>query len=66
MPELISFEAKEVLRDAKGERIAPGHYSLLLGTVFQSETRTLRDDDLQSYSAAIVAALEAKGGRRRV
>ncbi len=63
--ELVSYEAKEVLRDLKGERIAKGHYSLLLGTVFQSETRTLREEDLQSYSRAIVQALEARGGRLR-
>jgi phenylalanyl-tRNA synthetase beta chain len=65
IPELISFEAKEVLRDAKGERVTQGHYSLLLGAVFQSEARTLRDEDLQSYSGAIVDVLESKGGRRR-
>jgi phenylalanyl-tRNA synthetase beta chain len=65
IPELVSYEAKEVLRDAKGERVPKGHYSLLLGTVFQSETRTLREEDLQSYSGAIVQALQAAGGRLR-
>jgi phenylalanyl-tRNA synthetase beta chain len=63
--ELVSFEAKEVLRDAKGERVPKDHYSLLLGAVFQSETRTLREEDLQSYSSTIVQALEARGGRLR-
>ena len=62
IPEMISFEAKEVLRDPKGERVPKGHYSLLLGAVFQSETRTLREEDLQSYSNAIVQALEAQAG----
>ena len=65
IPEMISFDAKEVLRDPKGERVPQGHYSLLLGVVFQSETRTLREEDLQSYSSAIVQALEAIGGRLR-
>jgi phenylalanyl-tRNA synthetase beta chain len=65
IPELVSYNAKEVLRDSKGERVPQGHYSELLGTVFQSETRTLREEDLQSYSTAIVKALEAKGGRLR-
>ncbi len=65
IPEMISFEAKEVLRDPKGERVPQGHYSLLIGVVFQSETRTLREEDLQSYSSAIVQALEAMGGRLR-
>jgi phenylalanyl-tRNA synthetase beta chain len=65
IPELVSYEPKEVLRDAKGERIPKGHYSLLLGTVFQSETRTLREEDLQSYSSAVVQALQKAGGRLR-
>ena len=65
IPELTSFQAKEVLRDAKGERVPQGHYSLLLGAVFQSEVRTLRDEELQSYSSAVVQALESCGGRRR-
>ncbi len=60
IPEMVSFQAKEVLRDLKGERVPQGHYSLLLGVVFQSETRTLREEDLQSYSTAIVQALEAR------
>jgi phenylalanyl-tRNA synthetase beta chain len=65
IPEMVSFEPKELLRDSKGERIPAGHYSLLLGTVFQSETRTLREEDLQSYSDGIVAQLRALGGRLR-
>jgi len=65
IPEIVSFAPKEVLRDAKGQRVPLGHSSLLLGVVFQSETRTLREDDLQAYSTAIVQAIEAKGGRLR-
>ncbi len=65
IPEMISFEPKEVLRDEKGQRIPAGHYSLLLGAVFQSETRTLREEDLQSYSAAVVESLQNAGGRLR-
>jgi phenylalanyl-tRNA synthetase beta chain len=65
IPEMIAFEPKEILRDAKGERVPLGHYSLLLGTVFQSETQTLRDEDLQRFSAQVVEAIEAKGGRLR-
>jgi len=65
IPELVSYEAKEILRDAKGERVPKDHYSLLLGTVFQSEARTLREEDLQSYSTSIVQALQAAGGRLR-
>jgi phenylalanyl-tRNA synthetase beta chain len=65
IPELVSYQAKEILRDPKGERAPQGHYSLLLGAVFQSEARTLREEDLQSYSAAIVHAFGLKGGRLR-
>ena len=60
---MVAFDVKEVLRDPKGERVPQGHFSLLIGVVFQSETRTLREEDLQSYSSAIVHALEAMGGR---
>ena len=65
IPEMIAFEPKEILRDPKGERVPPAHYSLLLGAVFQSEAQTLREEDLQRYSSAIVKAVEAKGGRLR-
>jgi phenylalanyl-tRNA synthetase beta chain len=65
IPELVSFEPKEVLRDAKGERVPLGHYSLLLGVVFQSETGTLREEDLQSYSSAILKAAASTGGQLR-
>jgi phenylalanyl-tRNA synthetase beta chain len=65
IPEIVSFAPKEVLRDAKGQRVPLGHSSLLLGVVFQSETRTLREDDLHAYSTAIVQAIEANGGRLR-
>ena len=65
IPELVGYEPKEILRDAKGERVPSGHYSLLLGALFQSETGTLREGDLQSYSNTIVRALETIGGRLR-
>ena len=63
--EIVSFEPKEVLRDAKGQRVPQAHYSLLLGVVFQSETGTLREEDLQSYSNAIIQAIASKGGQLR-
>jgi phenylalanyl-tRNA synthetase beta chain len=64
IPELQSFAPKEVLRDAKG-KIAAGHYSLLLGVAFQSHERTLREEEVQSWSQQIVAALESAGARLR-
>ena len=65
IPELRSFEAKEVLRDAKGKLAPVGHYSLLLGVVFQSQERTLREEEVQQWSQQVVAALEAVGGKLR-
>jgi phenylalanyl-tRNA synthetase beta chain len=65
IPELQRIEAKEVLRDAKGKMVPVGHYSLLLGLVFQSHERTLRDEEVQRWSQQVIGALEATGGRLR-
>jgi phenylalanyl-tRNA synthetase beta chain len=63
--ELQQFEPAEVLRDPKGERVPAGEYSLLLRTVFQSAERTLRDEELQSWSQAVTGAVGSLGGRLR-
>jgi phenylalanyl-tRNA synthetase beta chain len=63
IPELRSFTPKEILRDSKS--IPAGHFSLLLGTVFQSQERTLREEELQEFSHKVVAAMESIGGRLR-
>lgn len=65
IPELQSLAPKEILRDAKGKLVAPGHYSLLLGILFQSHERTLREEEVQGWSQQIVAALETLGGKLR-
>ena len=65
IPELQSYTPKEVLRDAKGKLAPVGHYSLLLGVVFQSHERTLREEEVQTWSQQIVAALESAGGKLR-
>jgi phenylalanyl-tRNA synthetase beta chain len=65
IPELVSYSPKEVLRDAKGKLVPNGHYSLLLGATFQSHERTLREEEVQSWSQQIVAALEAAGAKLR-
>lgn len=62
IPEIISFGPKEVLRDPKSAMVAAGHYSVLIGAVFQSQERTLREDDLHAYSTAVIGALERIGG----
>jgi phenylalanyl-tRNA synthetase beta chain len=65
IPELRRYAPKEVLRDARGKLAPAGHYSLLLGVVFQSHERTLREEEVQSWSQQIVAALQAQGGKLR-
>jgi phenylalanyl-tRNA synthetase beta chain len=65
IPDLRSFASKEILRDLKGKLVPAGHYSLLLRTVFQSNERTLREEELQESSRKIVAAMESIGGRLR-
>ena len=44
---------------------APGKYSTLLHAEFQSQERTLRDDEVAQWSAQIVKALEGLGGALR-
>ena len=63
IPELRGFAPKEILREAKS--IPAGHFSLLLRTVFQSQERTLREEELQVFSQKTIAALEVLGGRLR-
>jgi phenylalanyl-tRNA synthetase beta chain len=63
LAELRGFTPREILREAKS--IPTGHFSLLLGTVFQSQERTLRDEDLQEFSHKIIAAMQSIGGRLR-
>lgn len=63
--ELQSVAPKEVLRDAKGVSIPAGHYSLLLGVVFQSPDHTLREEETQAWSQRVVAAVEQAGARLR-
>jgi phenylalanyl-tRNA synthetase beta chain len=62
IPELQSFQPVEVWRDPKK---FPGVYSLLLRTVFQSHDRTLRDDELTTWSSAIIDTLTQLGGTIR-
>jgi phenylalanyl-tRNA synthetase beta chain len=62
IPELQSLKPIEVFRDAKKY---PGVYSLLLRTVFQSNDRTLREEELTDWWTRIIAALTALGGTIR-
>ncbi len=79
LTELVHFAPREIFRGIKGQmkektgsktsdtlgNLPPGHYSILIGVTFQSLDRTLRDDELQSYSQALVRSLESLGGRQR-
>jgi phenylalanyl-tRNA synthetase beta chain len=65
IPELRSFAPKEILRDPKGKLAPAGHFSLLLRTIFQSNERTLREEELQEFSQKTIAAMESIGGRLR-
>jgi phenylalanyl-tRNA synthetase beta chain len=62
IPELQSLKPIEVWRDEKKN---PGVYSHLLRTVFQSHDRTLRDEDLTTWSTQIVQTLTNLGGTQR-
>ncbi len=61
--ELREFRPVEIFR---GGAIAAGKYSVLLRAKFQSDERTLRDDEVTQWSGRIVAALTALGGVQRV
>ena len=60
--ELADFVPVEIFR---GGSIPAGRYSLLLRATFQSNERTLRDEEAAEWSAQIVKALEGLGGTQR-
>jgi len=62
IPELESIEPRELFR---GPGVPDGKYSLLLGIVFQSTERTLRDDEVAGWSQQVIAAVQALGGSLR-
>ncbi|MFZ0285623.1 MAG: phenylalanine--tRNA ligase subunit beta [Terriglobales bacterium] len=60
--ELRSFVPVEIFR---GGAVPAGKYSLLLRATFQSNERTLKEDEVTRWSAQVVKALEALGGTLR-
>ncbi len=62
IPELVEWRVREVFRD---KRIGARDYSLLLGVTFQASDRTLREEELQSFHAQVVAAVGKTGARLR-
>ncbi|MGD0797655.1 MAG: phenylalanine--tRNA ligase subunit beta [Acidobacteriaceae bacterium] len=65
IPELLRFAPVEVYRDAKEKAAPVGHYALLLRCVFQSQERTLVEEELTEWSARVIAAIAALGGEIR-
>ena len=65
LEELRSVRPVEIFRDPKGKAIAAGSYSLLLRVVFQSNARTLTEDELTRWSEWIVVQLKGLGGVQR-
>jgi phenylalanyl-tRNA synthetase beta chain len=61
--ELTRFTPREIFRAVQA--LPPGHYSILVRVTFQAPERTLREEELLSYSQAVIAALESLGGRQR-
>jgi phenylalanyl-tRNA synthetase beta chain len=62
LQDLRGFEPVEIFR---GGAVPAGKYSLLLRATFQSGERTLREDEIAQWSAAIIKALESLGGTLR-
>ena len=60
--ELRSFAPAEIFR---GGNVPAGKYSILLRAVFQSNERTLREDEVAQWSGQIIKALEGLGGALR-
>ncbi len=62
LEEMRDFEPAEVFR---GGVVPAGNYSLLVRATFQSAERTLRDDEVATWSQQLIKALEALGGTLR-
>lgn len=61
LPELIDWQARELFRDSK----LKNEYSLLVGVTFQATDRTLREEELQTYSAQVINAFASNGAKLR-
>jgi len=64
--ELRSFIPVEIFRGGGTVWITTGNYSTLLRARFQSDERTLRDDEVTGWSNQIVRKLDELGGSRRI
>ena len=64
--ELRSFIPVEIFRGGGSVFVTEGNYSTLLRATFQSEERTLRDDEVAAWAAQIASRLSELGGSQRV
>ncbi|WP_263358716.1 phenylalanine--tRNA ligase subunit beta [Acidicapsa ligni] len=64
LPELIDWRVREVFHPAKQPGISE-EYALLLGATFQASDRTLREEELQAFSARVVEVVSTTGARLR-
>jgi phenylalanyl-tRNA synthetase beta chain len=62
LKELRSFAPVEIFR---GGSVPSGSYSILLRAKFQSHERTLREDEVNDWSAKLISALAELGGIQR-
>lgn len=62
LDDLRSFDPAEIFR---GGSVPAGKYSILLRAKFQSFERTLREEEVNDWSAKVVAALTKLGGTQR-
>ncbi|HYA23909.1 MAG TPA: phenylalanine--tRNA ligase subunit beta [Terriglobales bacterium] len=62
LSELRNLVPVEIFR---GGSVPTGKYSILLRATFQSNERTLREEEVAEWSAQIIKALEARGGSLR-
>ena len=66
IPEMRSARPLEIIPGGTMANVSPGSHSMLLRTVFQAQERTLRDEEVQSWSERIIATLRELGGSLRV
>jgi phenylalanyl-tRNA synthetase beta chain len=63
--EMLSVAPVEIFRDAKGKAVAAGHYSVLVRVRFQSNERTLTEEEIAGWTERVVGALTGLGGVQR-
>ena len=65
IPQLLRLVPIEIFRDARSTTVPKGHHAILVRCTFQSQERTLREEELAAWSARVVEALSGLGGVMR-